>query len=325
MTAALPPGLEAAGLETATAPLVLATHGLTKRYGRIEVVSDLDLHVPRGAIFGLVGLNGAGKTTTLECALGLQRFQRGRVELLGEPLRGAWNGRVAATFDQGALHPHLTVRQQLRYAEHVAFRGEGRRADELIDALALTRYAGRKTSRLSLGNRRRTAIATSLIGRPELVVLDEPFSGLDAEGVDDLLALLQRIHGDDGTTFLISSHQLPLLERVCSHLAFLHEGKLLRDGSVEELLAGEDDQVEIRVSDLAAAEGVLGAFAGVRVARSSTAPDDERRRGEGLEISGDVDASELNSALVRAGVRVHALRPRRRTVDALFRRLLEDA
>ncbi len=201
------------------------------------MLRNLDLNVERGAIHGLVGLNGSGKTTTLECILGLQQFQSGCAKILGfnpNELHRA-EGDIVAVFDTPSLHANLTVRQALNHAalllptkKHT--RGSAaepnRSVDEVMSLLGLNRYESYKLRSLSLGNRRRTSIAHALLGNPKLVLLDEPFNGLDAGGVDEVLSLITTLNRDFGTSFLLSSHQLPYLQSVCTHLRYSMEVKL---------------------------------------------------------------------------------------------------
>jgi len=173
---------------------LLEIQGLTKRFGRTEVLRGISLSVPRGAIYGFVGRNGAGKTTTIECALGLLRADSGEIRLLGRPPREICRsgGRIGIALDVPGLHPHLTVREELEHAALFTGR-EGRTPAQVLALAGIGEFASRKTRKLSLGNRRRAAIALAILGRPELIVLDEPFSGLDPPGVEDLLSLFVRL------------------------------------------------------------------------------------------------------------------------------------
>ena len=175
---------------------VLAVRSLVKRYGRFEAVRGIDLSVPAGSIYGLLGPNGSGKTTTMACALGLLRPTSGSVELLGRPAARIHElrGRVAALFDDPTLVRTLTVRQNLEYARRLGGGAKrpsaGRGVDAALERAGLRELAGQRASGLSLGQSRRLAIARLLLGEPELLVLDEPLSGLDTVGVLEVLDLL---------------------------------------------------------------------------------------------------------------------------------------
>lgn len=295
------------------ADAVLSVSGLTKRYGRHEVLHGVDLMVSAHAVHGLVGLNGSGKTTTLECILGLQRSDSGNIQVLGlPPLRlHQSRGRVVGIFDTPSLQPNLSVRQNLELARLLCV-NPVRSCSEVELLLDISRYSSFKVRHLSLGNRRRASIAQALLGKPELVVLDEPFNGLDADGVEQVLALITRLNREDGTAFLLSSHQLPYLERICSHLAILHRGRIAVSGTTDALFNRQSqrlqihcDQPDLAVQTLAAA-GIAGFI-----------HDHATGLVEGPLPHGD--AAGVNRCLVQAGVGVNELVRIRASLTSLFR------
>jgi ABC-2 type transport system ATP-binding protein len=306
------------------ATAVISLNGISKHFGRVEVLRNLDLNVERGAIHGLVGLNGSGKTTTLECILGLQQFQSGCAKILGldpNELHRA-EGDIVAVFDTPSLHVNLTVRQALSHAalllptkKHT--RGSAaepnRSVDEVMSLLGLSRYESYKLRSLSLGNRRRTSIAHALLGNPKLVLLDEPFNGLDASGVDEVLSLITTLNREFGTSFLLSSHQLPYLQSVCTHLSILHGGQIVASGSLGELLKGSDAKLIVRTPDLASAQALLMQFDGIQGVISEN-------NALSITLAGAKPAA-VNRALVNAGIEVNELVHVCASVDSLFREL----
>jgi len=297
---------------------------ISKRFGSVDVLRSLDLNVERGAIHGLVGLNGSGKTTTLECILGLQQFQSGCATILGfgpNELHRA-EGDIVAVFDTPSLHAHLTVRQALTHAALLlptkkAAQGSAaepqRSVDEVMSLLSLSRYESYKLRSLSLGNRRRTSIAHALLGNPKLVLLDEPFNGLDAGGVDEVLALIKTLNRDFGTSFLLSSHQLPYLQSVCTHLSILHGGQIVASGSLDDLLQSSEAKLIVRTHETASAQALLLQLDGVRSVVSEN---------DALTISlAGAKPAAVNQALVSAGIAVDELVHVRASVDTLFREL----
>ena len=306
------------------ATAVISLNGINKHFGRVEVLRNLDLNVERGAIHGLVGLNGSGKTTTLECILGLQQFQSGCAKILGldpNELHRA-EGDIVAVFDTPSLHANLTVRQALNHAalllptkKHT--RGSAaepnRSVDEVMSLLGLNRYESYKLRSLSLGNRRRTSIAHALLGNPKLVLLDEPFNGLDAGGVDEVLSLITTLNRDFGTSFLLSSHQLPYLQSVCTHLSILHGGQIVASGSLGDLLKGSDAKLIVRTPDLASAQALLMQFDGIQGVISEN-------NALSITLAGAKPAA-VNRALVNAGIEVNELVHVCASVDSLFREL----
>lgn len=297
---------------------ILAVSGLTKRYGQHTVVDGLNLEVSRGAIHGLVGLNGSGKTTTLECILGLQRFDGGDIRVLGlvpdQLYRAA--GRIVGIFDTPSLNPNLTVRQCLAQAELLCANPQ-RRPAEVEELLAISRFRNFRIKHLSLGNKRRASIAQALLGNPELIVLDEPFNGLDAGGVDDVLALIQELNQQHGTTFLLSSHQLPYLEQVCTHIAVLHSGRIPTSATVTQLLADSGTRILLRANNEDHARQVLTTVPGITIGARDAAGY--------LQLATDhVDSAQLNKTLVEQNVAVAELLVERPSLDSLFRDLTRE-
>lgn len=296
--------------------LAISITGLGKRYGDFQVLENLDLAVAKGCIHGLVGLNGSGKTTTLDCLLGLQYFDQGSIQLLGyEPgqLHQA-AGKVVSIFDTPSLNPNLTVRQTLNHSAMLS-NTPHRSAEQLEHLLGIEKFSNFKIKNLSLGNKRRTSIAYALSGAPELIVLDEPFNGLDAAGVDDVLALIKQLNTDDDTTFLLSSHQLPYLEQICSHLSVLHQGSIAVSDTIDGLLAGRNPVAQLRVIDSKDEHisNLINSIAGATVVKTDS---------DFIHV--ELDALEpaiLNRNLIEQGVAISELRLERASLSSLFREI----
>lgn len=300
---------------TAASDPVLSITALDKRYGKTAVLNQLHLIVARGAIHGLVGLNGSGKTTTMECVLGMQAFQSGEVQVLGRHPSRLWQGRgdVVGIFDAPSLHPALTVRQTLEHARLLC--GQPVRTPaEVEQLLGISRYRDYKIRQLSLGNRRRASIAHALIGQPEFIVLDEPFNGLDAGGVDDVLALIKKLNHDHGTTFLLSSHQLAYLENVCTHLAILHRGRIELSDHVNDLFHDQQARLDVTCNQVDRAITLLSDITGVS---AITRCSDAGHATISMTLH-EIDAAAINSALVLAGISVSGLAMRRPSLTQLF-------
>lgn len=297
---------------------VLSIKDLIKRYGKVEILQKLNLEVTRGAIHGLVGLNGSGKTTTMECLLGIQPYDSGAVTVMGRRPATLWQGQgdVVGIFDTPGLHPGLTVRQCLEHARLLC--GKPVRSPAEVEAmLGISRYASHKIRQLSLGNRRRASIAHALIGQPEFIVLDEPFNGLDAGGVDDVLALIRQLNQQHGTSFLLSSHQLAYLESVCTHLSILHEGRIALSASVPELNRSSASKLRLVCNHPEAARELLRQTLGViSIERSESAFL--------LALDG-ISAADINHRLVMAGLQVSGLHVQRHDLSALFHDIVTPA
>lgn len=296
----------------------LSITGLKKNYGSFSVLDDLNLQIEKGSIHGLVGLNGSGKTTTIECILGLQTFNSGSITALGHTPKqlNLTKGRIAAIFDSPSLHPNLTMRQCLQHARLLCEKPT-RSASDIENLLGISRFSDFKIKNLSLGNKRRASIAQALLGDPEFIVLDEPFNGLDAEGVDDVLELISTLNRDHGTTFLLSSHQLPYLEQICSHIAILHRGKITHSDTISNLLGKTQTTLQIKTTNIEVASEVLENISGVEL----LAIDSDGY----LNISvTNCDSTTINQALVEKQIPVAELILKRASLSGLFRKITSE-
>ncbi len=295
------------------AAAALTVSGLNKKYGDFDVINNLDLQIQQSSIHGLVGLNGSGKTTTLECILGLQSFNAGKISVLGHPpdqLHKA-DGKLVAIFDTPSLHPNLTVRQCLNQASLLC-KNPVRSPREVEELLSINRYSDFKIKHLSLGNKRRTSIAHALLGRAELIVLDEPFNGLDAEGVDDVLRLISHLNREEGTAFLLSSHQLPYLEQICSHIAILHQGTIVLSDSISNLLEQSSNMVLLKTDHVEQAREAIERLPTARVL-------DHDSEGYLQVVIEGMDSAAFNQHLVENQIPVSELVLKRASLASLFR------
>ncbi len=296
---------------------VLTLEHLCRSYGATRAVQDVSLSVEKGDVYGLLGPNGSGKTTTLSCALGLLAPDSGRITVLGQPAARIHRtlGRVAVVFDGATLVDGLTCRQNLQYARRLLGHAGGRTDEEALSLTGIAALADRRAGRLSLGQRRRLSIARALVGRPELLVLDEPLSGLDTVGVTAMLALFRSLR-EQGLTLVLSSHRLHEMETLVNRLAILMGGRLVRESTLDELLAGHRPRLVLRAAPAPDAARILERFPGVE--RVERLPGDEFR-----VLTGAAAPAALNAALVAGGCAVSALTPERATLQAAFEALVE--
>lgn len=227
---------------------VIEICGLRKRYGSRDVVCDLTFDVPAGTITGFLGRNGAGKSTALRVLLGLARASAGTATVCGRPYAALDHParRVGVVLETGGFHPGRTGRAHLGVLAAAAGL-PGRRVTDVLDQVQLTAAAGRRVGGYSLGMRQRLALATALLGEPEVLILDEPTNGLDPLGVRELRDLL-REHAAKGGTVLVSSHQLAEVAQVIDQVVIIHEGRLVTSGPAAELL-GRTSSVRVRTPD----------------------------------------------------------------------------
>lgn len=221
----------------------LAAQGLTRRFGAVLALDRVDLLVPRGSLFALVGTNGAGKTTTVRILAGLLRRDGGEVDVLGvDPSRDPLGVRelVGVVPDFLPLWEPLTARENLR--EIARLRGIGRREslDRIEDLAAALGFAPRLDTpvvHLSHGTRKKVALAAAMLHAPPVLFLDEPFEGIDPVSARTIRGLLDTLR-ERGVTILLTSHVLPLVENLASHVAILVEGRIAAAGPIAEVLAG---------------------------------------------------------------------------------------
>jgi len=213
---------------------------VTRRFGDRTVLDEVSLSVGTGRLTGFVGANGAGKTTAMRIIMGVLDPTSGEVSWEGRPITREDRARIGYMPEERGLYPKQQVADQLAFFGrlHGYDRAAAtRRAGALLERLGLTERAGDRLDTLSLGNQQRVQIAAALVHEPVGLVLDEPFSGLDPLAADSMVELL-REQADAGVPVLLSSHQLELVERVCDDLVILSEGRVVADGSVEELREG---------------------------------------------------------------------------------------
>src|SRR5215472_3952996 len=233
---------------------VLATHQLTKTYGRRPAVCALDLRINRGEVFGFLGPNGAGKTTTIRMMLGLVRPTSGWVELLGQNVAddgGSVLPRVGALVEAPALYPFLSGLDNLQAFAAPLGGVARRRLDVMLDLVQLGDRKHDRVRSYSLGMKQRLGVAAALIHDPELLILDEPANGLDPAGIVEMRALLRRL-ASSGKTVFLSSHVLSEVQQVCDRVGIVSEGRLVRLAPVADLVAGAGE-FEVRLTDAAAA------------------------------------------------------------------------
>jgi ABC-2 type transport system ATP-binding protein len=237
----------------------IRTRGLSKSYGPVRAVVDVNLEVRRGEIYGFLGRNGAGKTTTIRMLLGLVRPTAGSISMLGSSLEADRQGVLSRTgffVESAAAYPNLTVRENLDLQRRLT--GSSASAvNEVMALLKLDEYAKRRAGRLSMGNKQRLSLARALLHGPELLILDEPANGLDPAGIIEIRALLRRLAAERGVTVFMSSHLLDEVEHLADRVGIVHAGRLVEEVDFHELREAGKIAIEIQVDDAAKAERVL--------------------------------------------------------------------
>jgi ABC-type multidrug transport system ATPase subunit len=297
------------------APAIIRTEGLTKRFGRVEAVRDLDLEVHEGDLFGFLGPNGSGKTTTVRMLLGLVFPTSGRVELLGRPMpRGGRSVlvEVGSLVEGPAFYPHLSGRTNLSLLD--AAGPGGRRADrrrrvgEALERVGLESVGRRPVKAYSTGMRQRLGLAAALLRSPRLLVLDEPTNGLDPQGMREIRDLLATLVAG-GTTVFLSSHLLAEVELICTRAAIVHRGRLVVQDRVDALLA-PTGRVRVTTPDPGCASELANRLPGVELGEWQQ---------DTLVVQLDGTSPEaLNRHLVAGGVPVRELVVERPSLEDVF-------
>ncbi|MGN9809503.1 ABC transporter ATP-binding protein [Micromonospora sp. BQ11] len=286
---------------------VIVTNGLTKRYGDRVAVDRVALTVRRGEVYGFLGPNGAGKTTTLRMLLGLVRPTGGEITVLGRP-PGAPDAlaRIGALVEGPGFYPYLSGRDNLRVLARYAGLDDVavEAALELVD---LTARASDRFRKYSLGMKQRLGVAGALLGRPELLILDEPTNGLDPAGMADMRNLIRAL-AEQGQTVLLSSHLLGEAQQICDRIGVIAAGRMLTETTVDDL-RGESTLV-VRGEPLDTARSVACRMVGAD--KVSTVDGMVRLQADAAR------SPELIRALMSAGVTVHEVRPGERTLEEAF-------
>ena len=296
---------------------MLEFDGLHKSYGDNHVLDGVGFTVAPGSMFGFCGANGAGKTTTMRIAMGLARPDAGEVRWLGRPLDDDVRRRIGYMPEERGLYPKMKVGEQLAYFARLHgmdAAAAARAAEEWTARLGIADRRRDAVEKLSLGNQQRVQLAAALVARPEVLILDEPFSGLDPVGVDALAeALLEQCR--QGVPVVFSSHQLDLVERLCDSVGILARGRIVASGTVAELREREAGRL-LRVVAPDAAPGWAAALPGVRVV-SEQAGDTL------LDLDRSGDDQAVLAAALRTG-RVSHFAWRQPTLVELFREAVAD-
>jgi ABC-type multidrug transport system ATPase subunit len=289
---------------------MIATSGLTKRFGAVLAVDHVDLDVREGDRYGFLGPNGSGKTTVVRMLLGLVYATSGTIEVLGAPVPrriSAVLPQIGALIEAPSAYGHLPGRANLALIDasgpgpHGPRRNRRRRIGEALDRVGLGSIDDRPVRKYSLGMRQRLGLAAALLRSPRLLVLDEPTNGLDPQGIREIRDLLAELNSA-GTTVFLSSHQLAEVEQLCSRVGVLDRGKLVLQDDLS-VLRGPTGRVVLRSPDAGRVASLLDGQV-------------IRRDGDRLIIA-DADAAAVNAQLVGAGLRVTEIGPERRSLEEL--------
>ncbi|MGZ8582500.1 MAG: ABC transporter ATP-binding protein [Actinomycetota bacterium] len=295
---------------------MLELTGLRRTFGDLVALDDVSFTVPEGRIVGFVGPNGAGKTTAMRIALGVLTPDAGAVHWRGEPVDARVRRHFGYMPEERGLYPKMRVLDQLVYLARLHGVGKAdarRRAEETIEVLGVADRARDRVEALSLGNQQRVQLASALVHEPDLLVLDEPFSGLDPVGVDVLSGVLRRQAANHGVPVVFSSHQLELVERLCDSVVLIDRGRIVAEGTIGELRARRERRLFL-VQVRGGSDEWYGSTPGVGLL-------EVRSDGVVLELADDVDEQRVLD-LARASGDVVRFGPVHPTLAELFREVV---
>ena len=293
---------------------VIRTDKLTRRFGDVVAVRELDLEIAGGGVVGLVGPDGSGKSTLIRLLLGLIRPTSGTALVFDCPISQPrqYAARIGALVESPAFVPSLSARTNLRSLARL--RGiSNARVEEVLDIVGLRERSKEPAKRFSLGMKQRLGIAAALLPDPELLVLDEPTNGLDPAGIVEIRELLRAI-GDEGRTVIVSSHLLSEIEAACDTLAMIRYGDLLYSGPLDDLVAQAGECIET-VPEYPRDVGRLGELLAAKGWKTVVHEEDVR-------VSAPASAAaDVNRAAAEAGITLSALRPHAASLEEIFLRM----
>jgi len=299
--------------------LVIQTQGLDFSFNRSgKILDNVSLNVPQGSIYGFLGPNGAGKTTTLRLVLGLLRIQKGKIEIFGKNFlqhRIPVLKRIGSLIEQPSLYGHLTAKENLEIYRLI-YQCNKSRIAEVLNIVGLENTGSKKAKQFSLGMKQRLSIAIALLHQPELLILDEPTNGLDPNGIIETRELIKKLNQEHNTTILVSSHILNEVERMATHVGIIHKGKMLFQGTLNELQQMKTRQtlLEVATNDNAKAVDILGL---------KYMPKQQNGKII-LPFTNNEQSAVINRLLIQNGIDVYSLHPQQNDLEQLFIDITSD-
>lgn len=299
---------------------ILQTKHLTKTIGGKDLVTDVNLHVKKGEIYGFLGPNGAGKTTVMKMLTNLWKPTAGSVELFGEPLLPGSYGvlkRMGSVIEFPTFYEHLSGRENLElHCEYLGYYNPGS-VEKALEMLGLVQAEGQQVKRYSLGMKQRLGIARVVLTKPELLILDEPANGLDPAGMKQMRELFRMLCSEYEITLMVSSHLLSEIEAIADTVGVIAGGKLLQETSMEEIAQENAAFIELKVNDVRRAAYVLADQLNLR--NFKVFDMDELR-----VYDGSVTAQELSKAMVLNGVEVRSVHQSTESLEDYFLKMTRE-
>jgi len=289
---------------------ILKVNGLSKQYGNVQALDNLTLDIEAGSIFGFLGPNGSGKTTTLGILLGINKADKGTFSWFNNGEKDNNRLRIGSILETPNFYPYLSAKQNLKTVGLIKkVPNLNKRIDEIIERVGLSGRARDKFRTYSLGMKQRLAIGSAMLNNPEVLVLDEPTNGLDPQGIADIRELISDI-AKGGQTIIIASHILDEIEKVCSHVAILRKGKLLRNGTLADIMGAKKDYL-LRTQNI---ELLIEALNKIQWATINTQSEDHLL----VNLQDNYGGADLNEALCKAGVFLSELQSKQKNLETIF-------
>lgn len=296
---------------------VLETESLTKTYRGKNAVDHIDLKIRKGDIYGFIGKNGAGKTTTIKMIAGLNRPTSGSMKLFGSDNLQEGRRKIGTVIENPAIYPYLSARQNIEVQRILKGVSDKSVTDDLINIVGLKNAGKKKAKNFSLGMKQRLAIALSLVGDPEFLLLDEPINGLDPTGIKDIRELILKLNKEAGITILISSHILGELAKISTAYGVISEGAMTAQFTSEELKERVKPSLTITVDDPGKTVDILENAVGIK---------DFEVNENCIHIYEMLDkSSQINAVLEQSGVVVHSLSKEQGDYENYFIKLMEGS
>ena len=299
---------------------IIKVQHLAKNFGSFQAVKDVSFTVKKGDVFGFLGPNGAGKSTTIRCMLSLIKADNGQIELFGKDLQKHRNeilSKVGSIIEKPDFYRYLSAEKNLAIFARISGKDVSKREiAEMLDFVGLNGRNRDKVGGFSHGMKQRLGIAQTLLHQPDLIVLDEPTTGLDPQGIVEIRNLILRLKSEQNKTVILSSHQLSEIELISNRMVIINKGQSIIEGDVKELLNAQEMVVQLEVNDIDKTIQVISAsFEG-----ASHKKINERV----IEVNIEKQlVPNLNRILVQEGVEVHAMEPKRKLED-FFMKIIQS-
>jgi ABC-type multidrug transport system ATPase subunit len=292
----------------------LEVKGLTKKFGKLTAVNNLNLTIEQGQVFGILGPNGSGKTTTLGMLLDVISPTAGEYAWFGGIKPSDARKQIGSILETPSFYPYLTAVQNLRIVTHIKKTDE-EKIDHILEQVGLHERRNDKFKSYSLGMKQRLSIGAALVSDPPVLILDEPTNGLDPEGIAEVRELISSI-AEQGKTILLASHLLDEVQKVCTHFCVLRKGVKLHEGAVADIL-GETNRVEVKSHDMEKLQGTMAGFPGLQ--------NQSVQNGRlAINLKPEYTATDVNKYCFENEVTLHELIPIKNSLEQEFLKILKE-